>query len=99
MRVCPPLLCAALRMNCSRTLPASRMRADGCTMVGMTGMPEAALAREAGLSYASLALSVNWAAGLVKEPSTLDEIYAVVAAAEPRLQQTIAAMVLCLGKA
>lgn len=77
----------------------ARMRADGCTMVGMTGMPEAALAREAELSYASLALSVNWAAGLVKEPITLDEIYAVVAAAEPRLQQTIAAMVLSLGKA
>ena len=70
----------------------ARMRADGCTMVGMTGMPEAALAREAELSYASLALSVNWAAGLVKEPITLEEIYQVVAEAEPRLQRTIAAM-------
>lgn len=42
----------------------ARMRRDGCTMVGMTGMPEAALAREAELDYACLALSVNWAAGL-----------------------------------
>lgn len=75
----------------------ARMRADGCTMVGMTGMPEAALAREAGLSYASLALSVNWAAGLVKEPITLEEIYAVVAAAEPTLQRTLAAMVVGAG--
>lgn len=41
-----------------------RMRRDGCDMVGMTGMPEAALAAELGLSYACLALSVNWAAGL-----------------------------------
>jgi len=41
-----------------------RMRRDGCDMVGMTGMPEAALAREAGLDYAALAVSVNWAAGL-----------------------------------
>ena len=41
-----------------------RMQRDGCTMVGMTGMPETALARELGLDYASLALSVNWAAGL-----------------------------------
>lgn len=41
-----------------------RLKRDGCTMVGMTGMPEAALAREAGLEYAALAVSVNWAAGL-----------------------------------
>jgi 5'-deoxy-5'-methylthioadenosine phosphorylase len=37
---------------------------DGCTMVGMTTMPEASLAREQGLSYATLALSMNHAAGL-----------------------------------
>jgi 5'-methylthioinosine phosphorylase len=42
----------------------ARLKRDGCTMVGMTGMPEAALAREADLPYATLALSVNWAAGL-----------------------------------
>jgi 5'-methylthioinosine phosphorylase len=41
-----------------------RLRRDGCTMVGMTGMPEAALARELDLDYAALAVSVNWAAGL-----------------------------------
>ena len=42
----------------------ARMKRDGCDMVGMTGMPEAALAREAELDYATLAVSVNWAAGL-----------------------------------
>lgn len=41
-----------------------RMARDGCDMVGMTGMPEAALARELGLDYACLAVSVNWAAGV-----------------------------------
>ena len=41
-----------------------RMKRDGCDMVGMTGMPEAALARELGLDYACLALSVNWGAGI-----------------------------------
>ncbi len=51
-----------------------RMARDGCTLVGMTGMPEAALAREAGLAYASCALVVNWAAGLSAEPITMDEI-------------------------
>jgi 5'-methylthioadenosine phosphorylase len=40
-----------------------RFARDGATMVGMTGMPEAALAREAGLAYAALTLSVNHAAG------------------------------------
>lgn len=42
----------------------ARMRRDGCDMVGMTGMPEAALAAELGLAYACLAVSVNWGAGL-----------------------------------
>ena len=42
----------------------ARMKRDGCAMVGMTGMPEASLAREAELAYAALAVSVNWAAGL-----------------------------------
>lgn len=41
-----------------------RMRQDGCDLVGMTGMPEAVLARELTLRYASLALVVNAAAGI-----------------------------------
>jgi 5'-deoxy-5'-methylthioadenosine phosphorylase len=41
----------------------NRMERDGCTMVGMTTAPEAALAREMDLSYATLALSMNHAAG------------------------------------
>jgi 5'-deoxy-5'-methylthioadenosine phosphorylase len=40
-----------------------RMERDGCDMVGMTGMPEAALARELGLCYAVVAVSANDAAG------------------------------------
>ncbi len=47
-----------------------RMRKDGCTIVGMTGMPEAALAREIGLQYAALTMVVNWAAGI--EPKEID---------------------------
>lgn len=41
----------------------NRMERDGCDMVGMTGMPETALARELGLSYATCAVVANWAAG------------------------------------
>ncbi len=40
-----------------------RMAKDGADMVGMTGMPEAYLAREIGLCYAAVAVSVNWSAG------------------------------------
>ncbi len=40
-----------------------RMARDGADMVGMTGMPETYLAREAGLCYAAIAVCVNWAAG------------------------------------
>jgi 5'-methylthioadenosine phosphorylase len=40
-----------------------RLARDGADMVGMTGMPEAYLAREIGLCYAAIAVSANWAAG------------------------------------
>jgi 5'-methylthioadenosine phosphorylase len=41
----------------------SRLERDGADMVGMTGMPEAALARELGLCYATIAVVANYAAG------------------------------------
>jgi 5'-methylthioadenosine phosphorylase len=40
-----------------------RLERDGADIVGMTGMPEAALAREAGVAYAAVAVVANWAAG------------------------------------
>jgi len=40
-----------------------RMERDGATIVGMTGMPEAVLARELGVPYASVCVVVNHAAG------------------------------------
>ena len=66
-----------------------RLQADGCTMVGMTGMPEAALAREAGLDYATIGLVVNWAAGLTQDTITLDEIYEVIETVSPFLHTLI----------
>ncbi len=51
-----------------------RLQRDGCDMIGMTGMPEAALARELDLPYACLALSVNWAAGLTDEVISMEAI-------------------------
>ena len=56
-----------------------RMKRDGCTIVGMTGMPEASLAREAGLDYANVSLVVNWAAGIAKGKIDHSEIEGHVA--------------------
>lgn len=41
----------------------NRLDRDGATIVGMTGMPEAALARELGLQYAAICPVANHAAG------------------------------------
>jgi 5'-deoxy-5'-methylthioadenosine phosphorylase len=51
-----------------------RMERDGCDLVGMTGMPEAALARELGICYACCAVVVNWAAGKETGPITMESI-------------------------
>ncbi|NOV29984.1 S-methyl-5'-thioinosine phosphorylase [Methylomonas sp. ZR1] len=51
-----------------------RMANDGCDLVGMTGMPEAALARELGLAYANISVVANWAAGVVEGEITMAEI-------------------------
>jgi len=41
----------------------NRLERDGADIVGMTGMPEACLARELGLQYAAIAVVANAAAG------------------------------------
>lgn len=50
----------------------NRMERDGADMVGMTGMPEAALAREMDLCYASVAVVANWAAGRADSADAVD---------------------------
>jgi len=51
-----------------------RMEKDGAHIVGMTGMPEAGLARELELCYASVSLVVNPAAGKTRAAISLKEI-------------------------
>ncbi|MDH5834777.1 S-methyl-5'-thioinosine phosphorylase [Luteimonas kalidii] len=72
-----------------------RMRRDGCDLVGMTGMPEAGLARELGLEYACLAIVANWAAGAGPDPDeqiTLDDVLANVAAASSGIPALVSAL-------
>ncbi len=73
----------------------ARMRRDGCDLVGMTGMPEAGLAREMGLDYACLAIVANWAAGAGPNPDeviTLQDVLDNVAVASAGLPALLAAL-------
>ncbi|SDS37843.1 methylthioadenosine phosphorylase [Halopseudomonas xinjiangensis] len=70
-----------------------RMEADGCDIVGMTGMPEAALARELGLPYACLALVVNPAAGKAEGPITMADIEAVLSSGMDQVQAVLSAFI------
>ncbi len=72
-----------------------RMARDGADVVGMTGMPEAALAREMGLDYAMLCVVVNAAAGrgTNAEGVAMAEITAVADAAMRRVAVILASLV------
>lgn len=56
----------------------NRLQRDGADLIGMTGMPEAALAREMAMNYACLSLVVNPAAGQVDEEITMADIQRVL---------------------
>jgi len=71
----------------------ARMKRDGCDLVGMTGMPEAVLARELGLDYACLALVANHAAGCGDEAEiSIEEIFAHLAAATAEVPGLLSAL-------
>ncbi|HLS56443.1 MAG TPA: S-methyl-5'-thioinosine phosphorylase, partial [Zeimonas sp.] len=72
----------------------ARLERDGCDLVGMTGMPEAALAREAGLPYAALCVVANQAAGRgdSRAAISLDAIDAVLRATMGRVRTILAEM-------
>jgi 5'-deoxy-5'-methylthioadenosine phosphorylase len=55
-----------------------RLENEGCDIVGMTAMPEAALARELEIDYASIALVVNWAPGIGDKELSMATIMALV---------------------
>lgn len=69
----------------------NRLERDGADMVGMTGMPEAALAKELGLCYATIAVVANHAAG--RETSAhairLEDAHAVLEAAMVRVRNIL----------
>ena len=64
----------------------------GADVVGMTGVPEATLAREAGLHYAGVSLVTNPGAGLSPNPLTHEEVEAEMRASGPKLRALLAAV-------
>lgn len=66
-----------------------RLARDGNTLVGMTAMPEAALARELGIQYASLCIVANWAAGLTEAPIAIPEMMKVLDSSTAKAQRII----------
>ncbi|MGB9867243.1 MAG: S-methyl-5'-thioadenosine phosphorylase [Bacillota bacterium] len=61
----------------------------GATVVGMTGMPEAALAREAGLCYAAICVVTNQAAGFGHTPLTHEEVVRQMEASRVQLLEVM----------
>ncbi len=66
-----------------------RIIRDGGDVIGMTAMPEAALAKERGIAYASLSMVVNAAAGLQGDAILHGDIDAVLLSASQRVKQVI----------
>jgi 5'-methylthioadenosine phosphorylase len=72
-----------------------RLERDGADMVGMTGMPEAALARELELCYAAIAVVANHAAGRAgsREGVRMEDINATLQTALGRVRRIIEELV------
>jgi len=67
----------------------ARLARDGANLVGMTSLPEAALAREAGIEYASLCVVANPAAGVTEEAISVVRIDQVLAEAMDQVRELL----------
>ena len=70
-----------------------RLERDGCHLVGMTGMPEAALARELELCYASVSVVANMAAGRGEGEITMEEIERTLKTGMARVRSLLAGVI------
>lgn len=67
----------------------NRLERDGCNIVGMTAMPEAALAMELGFEYASICVVVNRASGRSEQPLSLAHIYLQLQETMPKVEKLL----------
>jgi len=70
-----------------------KLEKDGCDVVGMTAMPEAALARELDMEYGSICSVVNWAAGRSDSPITMNQIHSILEKSSPIIRQALVATI------
>lgn len=77
----------------------NRYERDGADMVGMTGMPEAALARELELDYAAIAVVANYAAGRGDSATgiNIEKVNATTAETMGRVRSILECVVNCDG--
>jgi 5'-methylthioinosine phosphorylase len=77
-----------------------RLERDGATVVGMTGMPEAALARELEVAYGAIAVVVNHAAGRgeSRDGIHLEDINRTLAGAIARVRRILESLVQIDGR-
>jgi len=71
----------------------NRLDNDGCHIIGMTGMPEAALARELDICYGTLAVVANLAAGRSEEEITMEAIEGHLKAGMDKTSKVIAELI------
>lgn len=77
-----------------------RLKRDGCSVVGMTAMPEAALAKELGLRYAPLCSVVNFASGVrsnqtnwrTNSATLIEDICEAMSITQPNSMKVISAL-------
>ena len=77
----------------------NRFERDGADMVGMTGMPEAVLARELGMDYATISVVVNDAAGRrsSRDGIRLDAVASVIPPAMASVRSILECVVMADG--
>lgn len=81
------------------TAEIDRMERDGCDLVGMTGMPEAVLARELDLCYASCAVIANPAAGRGAPEITMADIEAALGLGMERVRTLLGSVLTIISTA
>ena len=69
-----------------------RLARDGCNIVGMTAMPEAALAKEKEIPYATISVIVNPAAGLTDKELLLSDMLSVLSEAGKKCSNILKAI-------
>jgi 5'-methylthioinosine phosphorylase len=71
-----------------------RLESDGCNVVGMTGMPEASLARELDIDYASINVVANYAAGRSDSLISMAEIEASLVEGMGKVKKILATLLI-----